>query len=51
MDEMGQSEFDETLANKIKVLLQNEDPALLENDMMLAPSWIAKELLSIISKS
>lgn len=51
MDEMGQSEFDETLANKIKVLLQNEDPALLKNDMMLAPSWIAKELLSIISKS
>ena len=50
MDEMGQSEFDETLARKIKGLLQKEDPMMLENDMMLAPSWIAKELYSIISK-
>lgn len=50
MDEMGQTEFDETLASKIKGLLKKEDPILLENDMMLAPSWIAKELYSIISK-
>jgi hypothetical protein len=50
MDEMGQAEFDETLASKIKGLLKKEDPKLLENDMMLAPSWIAKELYSIISK-
>ncbi|MFD3408331.1 DUF6088 family protein [Aquirufa sp. HETE-83D] len=50
MDEMGQSEFDETLASKIKGLLKKEDAMLLENDMMLAPSWIAKELYSIISK-
>ena len=50
MDEMGQNEFDETLANKLKLLLQNEDPALLENDLILAPSWIAKEIYSIISK-
>lgn len=50
MDEMGQTEFDETLAGKIKGLLKKEDPILLENDMMLAPSWIAKELYSIISK-
>lgn len=50
MDEMGQTGFDETLASKIKGLLKKEDPILLENDMMLAPSWIAKELYSIISK-
>lgn len=50
MDEMGQTGFDETLAIKIKGLLKKEDPILLENDMMLAPSWIAKELYSIISK-
>jgi hypothetical protein len=50
MDEMGQRKFDETLASKIKGLLKKEDPKLLENDMMLAPSWIAKELYSIISK-
>jgi hypothetical protein len=50
MDEMGQSKFDETLASKIKGLLKKEDPMLLENDIMLAPSWIAKELYLIISK-
>ena len=50
MDEMGQREYDETLAGKLKGLLQKEDPTLLENDMMLAPSWIAKEIYSIISK-
>jgi hypothetical protein len=39
--------FDETLASQIKKLLQKEDATILENDIKLAPSWIARELFNL----
>ncbi len=40
-------EFDEILATQIKKLLQKEDASILENDIKLAPSWIARELFNL----
>ena len=51
MDELGPNVFDETLATQIKKLLQKEDAAILENDIKLAPSWIARELFNLLSQS
>lgn len=51
MDELGPSLMDVTVASQIKGLLQNEKEALLENDIKLAPSWIAKELFNLVSSS
>lgn len=51
MDELGPSVFDETLATQIKKLLQKEDATNLESDIKLAPSWIARELVNLISRS
>lgn len=47
MDELGPNVIDETLATQIKKLLQKEDAAILENDIKLAPSWIARELFKL----
>lgn len=51
MDELGPNGFDETLATQIKKLLQKEDATILENDIKLAPSWIARELFNLLSQS
>ena len=51
MDELGPNGFDETLATQIKKLLQKEDAEILENDIKLAPSWIARELFNLLSQS
>ncbi len=51
MDELGPNVIDETLATQIKKLLQKEDAAILENDIKLAPSWIARELFNLLSQS
>jgi hypothetical protein len=51
MDELGPDGFDETLATQIKKLLQKEDATILENDIKLAPSWIARELFNLLSQS
>jgi hypothetical protein len=48
MDELGLDGFDETLATQIKKLLQKEDATILENDIKLAPSWIARELFKLL---
>jgi hypothetical protein len=48
MDELGPSVFDETLGTQIKKLLQKEDATILENDIKLAPSWIARELFNLL---
>ncbi len=50
MDELGPNVIDETLATQIRKLLQKEDDAILENDIKLAPSWIARELFNILSE-
>ncbi len=47
MDELGPNVIDETLATQIRKLLQKEDAAILENDIKLAPSWIARELFKL----
>jgi hypothetical protein len=48
MEELGPVFFDVNAAIKIKELLQKEDRENLENDMKLAPSWIAKELYKLM---
>jgi hypothetical protein len=48
MEELGPAFFDVNAAIKIKELLQKEDRENLENDMKLAPSWIAKELYKLM---
>lgn len=51
MDELGPNALDETLASQIKKLLQKEDTTNLESDIKLAPSWIARELVNLLSQS
>jgi len=48
MDELGPSLIDEKLAAQIKELLEKENATNLENDIKLAPSWIAKILFDFI---
>lgn len=50
MDELGPNVFIEKFASKIKELLKKEETEILENDMKLASSWIARELLNILSE-
>lgn len=50
MDELGANVFIEKFASKIKELLKKEEADILENDMKLASSWIARELFNILSE-
>ena len=50
MDELGPNVFIEKFASKIKELLKKEETEILENDMKLASSWIARELFNILSE-
>lgn len=50
MDELGANVFIEKFASKIKELLKKEETDILENDMKLASSWIARELFNILSE-
>lgn len=50
MDELGTNKLVEQFSNRIKQLLKKEEASVLENDIKLAPSWIAKELYNLLSE-
>lgn len=47
LQELGKDQVDQTVINRIKKVLAQEDPQLLRHDAKLAPVWIATLLFSL----